>query len=902
MSACPSCHVAVPNTASFCPSCGAAVAREAAGRVANLPTLPPSATEHEPMPLPARGALPHAPVDGFAPGEIVARRYRIGGLLGRGGMGAVYRADDLKLGQPVALKFLSPEFERDPVALARLHAEVRNARQVSHPHVCRVHDIDEYAGRHFLTMEYVDGEDLASLLHRIGRLPEAKAIEIGRQVAAGLHAAHERGVVHRDLKPANVMLDGHGRAKITDFGLAVNAAEGSGELAGTPPYMAPELFAGGAATIRSDLYALGLLLYELFTGRRPFESSSLLEWKRTHESTAPERPGRLVKDLDPTVERLILRCLEKDPARRPGSAAQVALALPGGDPLAAALAAGETPSPEMVAAADAGERLPRGLAWSGLALVAALLVAIAFASRINEYRWVPIERSPEVLADRASALAEDLGYGPTPPGRALGYERDAAFLAWEGDPLPPELRWRRMTKGQPLVYAFWYRQGPLPIEPLSFGGGWPDAIRRGDPPLVHAGSVEMILDPRGRLVRFDGIPPAPSEPGPGQGVDGADWTRLFAAAGLDPAAFAPAEPEWTPPRYADRRLAWRGTHPDHSDIPLRVEAAELAGTAVWFQLVAPWEQPPSVAGEALDSSRFAAALLLLAFTLLFFATAVSSARRNLRGGRADRAGAWRLGGATALVAACGQFLDQEMPLTLSGISTILFRLAVGGLLTGALIWLAYLALEPYVRRHWPRGLVSWTRLLDGRFRDPLVGRDLLAGVLVGLAIASAFLLSGWAKVWTNSPYRPNFYLIPDTLNGLRSTAAIAIGQVVWSIVEVFFLLILLVAVRRVVPRDGAAGVVLCAGYSLLWILFALRSWPAIMAVLVANGLLLWVIVRLGVVAAVVASATSGLIQVSPVTSDPRAPYAASSWFVLGVIALLALYAFWAAREREPLRA
>ncbi len=900
MSDCPTCHAAVPSTAVFCPSCGAALARPDPAAATVLPEAPPTLTERGGAP-PIASNPRAAPGEAFAPGEVLGKRYRIAGLLGRGGMGAVYRADDLKLGQPVALKFLSPELERDPAALARLHAEVRNARQVSHPYVCRVHDIDEFAGRHFLTMEYVDGEDLASLLHRIGRLPEAKAIEIGRQVASGLHAAHERGVVHRDLKPANVMIDGHGRAKITDFGLAVTAAEGGGELAGTPPYMAPELFAGGAATVRSDLYALGLLLYELFTGRRPFESSSLLEWKRTHESTAPESPGMHVKDLDPVVERLILRCLEKDPARRPGSAAQIALALPGGDPLAAALAAGETPSPEMVAAADAGERLPTGLAWSGLALVAALLVAIAFASRVNDYRWVPIERSAEVLADRATALAEDLGYGPTPPGRAWGYERDGAFLGWEGDPLPPELRWRRMTKGQPLVYAFWYRQDPLPVEPLSFGGGWPDAIRRGDPPLVHAGAVEMTFDPRGRLVRFAGIPPAPSQPDPTRSVDGQAWTRLFAAAGLDPAAFAPADPEWTPPRYADRRLAWRGTHPDHSDIPLRVEAAELAGAVVWFQLVAPWDEPPSALESGLDSSRFTAALLFGGFTLLFLATAVSAARRNLRGGRADRAGAWRLASATALVGACGQLLDQELPLTLSGISTVLYRLAVAGLLSGALVWLSYLALEPYVRRHWPRGLVSWTRLLDGRFRDPLVGRDLLAGVLVGLAIASSFLLSGWAKVWTNSPYRPNFYLIPDTLNGLRFTAAIALGQVVWSIVQVFFLLILLVVLRRAIPRDGAAAVVLWAAWSLLPILFALRSWPAITAVLVVNALLLGVIVRLGVVAGVVASATGWVIQASPVTSNLRAPYAASSWLVLGAIALLTLYAFWIARGREPSR-
>lgn len=880
----------MPSAASFCPTCGAATARPDPAAATVLPEVSRTAIDRGGEPRPAPSVRAAANAQDFAPGEVLGRRYRILGLLGRGGMGAVYRADDLKLGQPVALKFLSPELERDPAALARLHAEVRSARQVSHPHVCRVHDIDEVGGRHFLTMEFVDGEDLASLLHRIGRLPEAKAIEVGRQVAAGLAAAHERGVVHRDLKPANVMIDGHGRARITDFGLAVTAADGAGELAGTPPYMAPELFAGGAATTRSDLYALGLLLYEIFTGRRPFESSTLLEWKRTHESSAPASPAQHVKDLDPSVERLILRCLEKDPARRPVSAAQIALALPGGDPLAAALAAGETPSPEMVAAAEAGDALRPRLAWAGLAAAAALLVTVAFASRVNEYRWVPLERSPEVLADRAARLAEELGYGSSAAGQAWGYERDGTFLNWEADPLPPSLRWRRMEKGQPLVYAFWYRQDPLPLEPLTFGGGWPQAVHRGDPPLRFAGAVEMVLDPRGRLVRFEGIPPATRGEAPGRGIDEEPWPRLFTAAGLDPANFAPADPEWLPPRYADRRVAWRGLHPDHPDIPLRVEAAALAGTALWFQVVAPWDAPPTAPESGLDRSRLAAALLAAAVALLVLVTAVAAARRNLRGGRGDRAGARRLASAAAAAMACAQLLEQRLPLTLTGVLALLLRMAIAGLVSGALLWLAYLALEPYVRRHWPRGLIAWTRLLDGRWTDALVGRDLLAGVLVGLVMAATFLLAGWAKIWTNSPFRPNFYLIPSALDGLRFTAGLVLGRITVSLVVVFGLLLLLVVARRALRREGVAAGVLWAVWSLVPILVALRSWPAIAALLVVNALILWAVVRLGLVAGVTASFVNGAIQASPVTSDPAAPYAASSWLVLGGIALLAFYA------------
>ncbi|MFL6276420.1 MAG: serine/threonine-protein kinase, partial [Blastocatellia bacterium] len=198
----------------------------------------------------------------FTPGAVLNERYRLIGLLGRGGMGEVYRADDLKLGQPVALKFLSDHLSQDKAMLARFHQEVSIARRVTHPNVCRVHDISEVTTAtgtlHFISMEYVDGEDLSSLLRRIGRLPADKAVEMARQLCAGLATAHEEGVLHRDLKPANVMIDGKGRVRITDFGLAGFAEQIKGRevLAGTPAYMAPEQLAGKEVTTRSDIYAL----------------------------------------------------------------------------------------------------------------------------------------------------------------------------------------------------------------------------------------------------------------------------------------------------------------------------------------------------------------------------------------------------------------------------------------------------------------------------------------------------------------------------------------------------------------------------------------------------------------------------------------------------------------------
>ena len=257
MIACPECTTDNPEASTFCANCGALLRPETAPTVDAVRSMNLSDTADDESSDHGR----------YLPGTKVADRYRIVSLVGKGGMGEVYRADDLKLGQTVALKFLPENLATDPRRLRYFHSEVRLSRQISHPNVCRVYDIGEVDGQHFLSMEYIDGEDLKALLRRIGRLPRDKGIEIAQQLCAGLAAAHACGVLHRDLKPANIMIDGRGHARITDFGLAVLIDENqNGDWAGTPAYMAPEQLARGETTIQSDLYSLGLVLYELFTG------------------------------------------------------------------------------------------------------------------------------------------------------------------------------------------------------------------------------------------------------------------------------------------------------------------------------------------------------------------------------------------------------------------------------------------------------------------------------------------------------------------------------------------------------------------------------------------------------------------------------------------------------------
>src|SRR6266850_1247187 len=280
---CPRCQKEIPVDASACSACGFSF-DDATQQL--RPAVPPATQDARQT----RAPVSFDSIDDarFVAGQILAERYRIVGLVGKGGMGEVYRADDLKLGQPVALKFLPRGFDAVPDRLQRFLDEVRTARQVSHTNVCRIYDAGEVDGQHFLSMEYVDGEDLASLLRRIGHLPRDKAIQIARQLCAGLAASHEIGVLHRDLKPANIMIDGRGRARITDFGLAAfpQDIEGDEVLAGTPAYMAPEQLAGREVSVRSDLYSLGLVLYELFTGQPAFKAASLDERRRLQsEST-----------------------------------------------------------------------------------------------------------------------------------------------------------------------------------------------------------------------------------------------------------------------------------------------------------------------------------------------------------------------------------------------------------------------------------------------------------------------------------------------------------------------------------------------------------------------------------------------------------------------------------------
>ncbi|HZI93890.1 MAG TPA: serine/threonine-protein kinase [Patescibacteria group bacterium] len=886
---CPSCHSEVPDTSRFCLTCGAALG------VSGAPTRM-TASGAPGQRFSSSDALAQGR---FVPGTMLAGRYRIIGLLGKGGMGEVYRADDLKLGQPVALKFLPEAFASDPERLARFHNEVRLARQVSHANVCRVYDIGETDGHHFISMEYVDGEDLSSLLRRIGRLPRDKSVEIARQLCAGLAAAHERGVLHRDLKPANIMIDGRGKVRITDFGLAglAGGIHGSELRAGTPSYMSPEQLAGREVTVRSDIYCLGLVLYEMFTGRLAFKADTLAELVRAHNDRSAATPSSLVPGFDPVVERVILRCLEKDPAARPASAIAVAAALPGGDPLAAALAAGETPSPEMVAAAAVQGGLAPQVAWACLAsIVAGMIILVLLSGRLALVNRYPLEKPPEVLADRARDLLRKLGHTAPVNDVRYGFNVDDGYLEYVAKHDSSMHRWERLPTGMPPVIYFWYRTSPRPmVSKENFS-----VVNMGEPPFLVPGMATVLLDTRGDLIGYETVPPekdAPvSTPAPAP-----DWSILFEASGLDRAQFAPAQPEWRPDVFADTRAAWTGTLPGQPDSPLRIEAAGYHGKPVSFRGVTDWTQPDTAEPRPMGTGQWFGQMAVVFLSVSAFVGAIVLARRSLKMGRGDRAGAFKL---------TLYFIIMHIivwALWISHVSELRMEWTIFSHDTGwtlfnaALLWLAYLGLEPYARRLWPDTVISWNRLLEGRLRDPLVGRDILVGSLLGVVAAIVFSLGRLLPGWIGLP-PPIPWPIENTMDlvSLRYATAHMLDYHVHALLDTMQVLLLLLFLRGVLRKQWLAAVVCCLVLSLQFSLGSDYPWLWLVIGLGIVSCLIVALTRFGLIAATSAGLMLSALLGLALTPNLSAWYATSSLLGLALLLGLAVFGFHASLAGRPL--
>lgn len=835
----------------------------------------------------------------FPPGTLLSERYRIVSPIGRGGMGLVYRAEDLRLGQTVALKFLPKELAGDQTRLNLLYAEVRNARLISHPNICRVYDIGEHDGRPFLSMEYVDGEDLASLLKRIGRLPAQKALEISHELCAGLAAAHDKGVIHRDLKPANIMIDGNGQARIMDFGLAVSHRDADEQkgAAGTLSYMAPEQLAGRGSSVRSDVYSLGLVLYELFTGRRAFEASSPAEAYRKQAMEAPLPPSSHNPHIDPAVEKVILRCLAKSPDSRPASALEAAVALPGGDPLQAAIAAGRTPSPEMMAAAGAEGSLKPLAAWGLLGLFFALLALSVFLSPRSVLLGEPgFRKNPEVLAERCRELIEKLGFRGTPRDRVFWFEADENLINWLSHKELTAVPRRQIPELQARLVRFRYRQSPRRLVPDGNQG----FVKESNPPLDVPGMVNVDLDTEGRLLRFLALPTLSAAPE--ESSEALDWSALFAAAGLDIKSFSLAPSKEVTPISYDRRELWTGALTGESTVSLHIIGAEFQGKPVFFEVRGPWDDKALAKTFGLRLRQVFLPAVWFPTVLSILIIGIYFARRNIRMKRGDTRGAFRISAFAFIAMASGAALWAHHAYATFGDFMWWIR---GGLafflFDAAFVWVCYMAIEPSMRRYWPDQVISWSRFLSGRFRDPLVGRDILIGVAAGTATAAAmfilkafpgwmFLPGSWsAHIELNSLFGAFkqmgmvFYLIGvTTFYGVGWIAALVIPYILFRNKR------LVMAVYVVM---GVVNFLLGAPGSLLGqVLFGS----------VASLALAVCLFRFGIFSAVVAFFIQNLLTRMPLQLEPQSWSARAALMTIVIAVLIALYGFYISLGGHPL--
>jgi serine/threonine-protein kinase len=846
--------------------------------------------------LTSSGAIDHGR---FQPGSILGARYRIVGRLGRGGMGEVFRADDLKLGQPVALKFLPPDVDQDPARLTQLHTEVRTARLVSHPNVCRVFDIDEVEGHTFLSMEYVDGEDLSALLRRIGRFPQERGLEIARQICAGLAAAHERGVVHRDFKPANVMLDAAGRVRITDFGLA--GMSGEALRAGTPAYMAPEQLSGAEVTPRSDIYALGLVLYEIFTGKRALEGTTLAELIRRREQAGITPPSAIVRDLDEGIETAIMRCLRPDPDERPASAMRVAALLPGGDALAAVLAAGETPSPEMVAAAGSTEAISARAALAGAAWIAALLIAILLMfERVMLINRVSTPKSPAALQDRAEEALAKLGYGNQTGDRAFGLGVSMDYARYIASTSSAPDRWQQLAGTRPETLYGWYRTSPVPLIPV--GNELP--VTGINPPLRTAGMALIIVDASGRLSEFAAVP-SPTDDSGSKPVP-FDWKVMFDAAALDMTKFRSVDPRWVPVSFADQRAAWEGELAEQPGQPLRVEAAAHAGKPVSFVITGPWSRSARSPATPQASLALTGRILNVFTSLLLPGLMVAAAilaRHNVKLGRGDRRGAFRAASVLFFVRMAAWLLALR-PLGVLPIDlTRFFAATASALFDAAVLWMTYLAIEPYIRKLSPDSLIGWTRLIGGQWKDPLVARDVLVGVSAGLAMTVLYGAHNLIPPLFGRP-EPMPFVLNDTnvLLGARFVLARMAGQLSNALLQGMLAVVGLVALMIPLRRKWLTHIVGSLIY--VWVVIQGMFNPGTPLLDIAIGLgiiaiFAGIILYGGLLATIAALSTHFILLRAPLTTD------FSSWranvgltYVL-VLAVIGLGAAYIARTPAP---
>jgi hypothetical protein len=502
-----------------------------------------------------------------------------------------------------------------------------------------------------------------------------------------------------------------------------------------------------------------------------------------------------------------------------------------------------------------------------------------------------LTKPPEVLADKARELIQRLGYTAPPGDSAYAFDDNQDFLNSVEKSDKPLPQWDEIARSRPSPLKFWYRQSAEPMQPLGLRNDLliPGGIQEDDPKPTMSGMIDVQLDPEGRLTYFEALPPQKEEPA--KQSPAPNWNALFAAAGLDASKFQPAAPIWAPLAASDVRQAWTGAWPGYNHRPVRIEAATWHGRPVFFSLIGSWTRaarmPSSEPGGAGDlTQRILLTIVLLAPTL----AAAFMARWNFVRGKGDRAGAMRL--ATLMFSFHMLLWAFQVHFSSAGNFAFLLVLAVStALFWGGAVWVLYLALEPYVRRYWPQAIISWTRLLAGRWRDPLVGRDVLYGAVLGILFCDFFELR---YVLEGRLGAPPASMDTSYLGSTRIAISAWLEHIPGSISGMLLMFLILFLFRVLLRKSWLAA----SGFVLLFA--ALRAvssnypaveWPiqlALYTALAAGAL------RFGLVTLAVAIFTADVALNIPVTLNPSAWYFTGATLALVTIAALAIWGFYTA--------
>jgi serine/threonine-protein kinase len=591
----------------------------------------------------------------------------------------------------------------------------------------------------------------------------------------------------------------------------------------------------------------------------------------------------IAAEIDPGVEKAIRRCLDPDPAKRPATALMVAAALPGGDPLAAALAAGETPSPELVAASGKTEGLPLRKSLPLALGIAVLIIAVPFVrTNVEGHSLAPFELSPDALAAKAREYAVGFGYTAVPADKKYDMHWDWDLIRDSGKHAKTPAEARRWFQAEsPLRIG--YRESPLPLVAEPDG-----EVTVNRPAPMIAGMVEEWLNSKGELRFFHAVPPEVDRSAPAAAGTPVDVQAISRAIGFDISQWPETTPKYTPLHAFDWRKAWKGQHPtQHTD--LTVQAAAWNGKVVDLQVLSPWSkawhEPAAFAHDWRDSAR----TLIERFTMgLVFLFSAFMAARNLRAARGDRRGAWRLAVAIFILAAAAWVCDTHWVADI-GMIQIFTTNAADWFLSAALIWVLYIALEPSVRARWPHAISTWSRVLAGRWQDPQVAAHVLYGALVGLIIAGFFIVSSWidashGAIGSTAPADVGL----SARNFIANILSRAQNATEFGLVVVFAIFCFRAIFRKDWIASAAAAVLftLSNGGSLQ------SGWINFLFFLAIFTLLVFVLLRLGLVSTMAALFFCNTLLQTPGAQTLTKPYEAAVIAYPAMALLIVIWAFW----------